>query len=244
MKIKALLALLLLLAPLAVHAAPTPREILEISDRARGKVPGLVWTVKMTDKNAEGEKAQTLEVKARNADALASFLDPPRVKGQKLLIVGRNMWFIKPGVSKAVPISPRQRLMGQAANGDIASTNYAADYEGTLSGEEACGNDSCYVLDLKAAAQNLTYDRIVYWVSKTKGYGVRADFYTVSGKKFKSALFEYGNTITLEGKKIPFVSRMTIEDALRPAEKTVLEYSGITVRTLPDSAFDLNLLLK
>lgn len=237
-------ALILLACASAAFAGPSTAEILEKSDRARGKVPGLVWTVKLTDNQAGEAREEVLEVKARGTDALATHQLPPRIKGQKLLIVGRNMWFIKPGVSKAVPISPRQKLMGKAANGDIASTNYAGDYDASFAGEETLGKDPCYVLDLTAKTKNLTYDRIKYWVSKTSGLGMRADFYTVSGKKFKTALFEYANSVTINGAKIPFVSRMTIEDEIKPGESTVLEYSQVEVKTLPDSTFDLNLLLR
>jgi len=239
-------ALLLLcsLFAAAASAAPTAREVLERADRARGKVPGLLWTVKMTSIEDGDQRAQTLEVKARNEDALVNFLEPPRVKGQKLLFAGRNMWFLKPGVSKPVPISPRQKLMGQAANGDIASTNYAGDYDGVFQPEEAVNGDPCYVLELSAKNKNVTYDRIRYWVSKARLVGVKADFFTVSGKKFKGASFEYKNTLSHGGDRFPFVSRMVITDAVRPQDVTTLEYSAVAVKELPDSTFNLNLLLR
>ncbi|GAB4278570.1 MAG: outer membrane lipoprotein-sorting protein [Deferrisomatales bacterium] len=228
----------------AFSAPPSPREVLERADRARGNLPGLVWTVQMTSVERGREREQTLEVKARNEDALAVFTAPPRVKGQKVLMVGRNMWFIKPGVSKPVPISPRQKLMGQAANGDIASTNYSGDYEGVFTGEETVDGEPCYVLDLTATDKNVTYDRIVYWVSKERFVGLKADFYTVSGKRFKTATFDYGNRIRYRGEEVPFVSRMVIRDAVNPKEVTTLEYSEIQVRDLPDATFNLNLLMR
>ncbi|MBI5446514.1 MAG: outer membrane lipoprotein-sorting protein [Deltaproteobacteria bacterium] len=228
----------------ASAGATDPREVLEKADRARGKVPGLVWTVKMSTAEGGDGREETLEVQARNEDVLATFAAPPRVKGQKILMVGRNMWFLKPGLSKPVPISPRQKLMGQAANGDIASTNYSGDYDAVLKGEEAVEGEACHVLDLTAKNKNVTYDRIVYWVSKQRLVGVRADFYTVSVKKFKSADFEYRNSIRHQGEKIPFVSRMVIRDALQAQKVTTLEYSEIAVKAIPDATFNLNLLMK
>ncbi len=234
----------LVFAAAAAGAALSPRQVLERADRARGKLPGLVWTVRMTSVERGRTRKQTLEVKARNEDVLATFTAPPRVKGQKLLMVGRNMWFIKPGVSKPVPISPRQKLMGQAANGDIASTNYSGDYDGVIVGEEAVNGEDCYVLDLRARNKKVTYDRIKYWVSKSRLVGIRAEFYTVSGKLFKTAEFEYKNRIRYRGEEIPFVSRMVIRDAIRTQEVTTLEYSKITVKRLPDATFNLNLLIR
>ena len=40
------------------------------------------------------------------------------------------------------------------------------------------------------------------------------------------------------------MSKMVIRDAIRPAEVTTLEYSHIVVRPLPDSTFNLNLLVR
>ncbi len=242
MRASALLALLSLLVAASSWAALSPREILARADRARGRVPGLVWTVRMVSSDASERREETLEVKARNEDVLATYLAPPRAKGQKLLMVGRNMWFYKPGLSKSVPISPRQKLMGQAANGDIASTNYSGDYEASLTGEESVDGEPCYRLTLTSRTQNVTYDRLVYWVSKARLVGVKAEFYTVSGKMFKWATFEYRHSIAHGGDKIPFVSRMVIHDAIRPQATTTLEYSEIAVTTLPASTFNRDLL--
>lgn len=245
MKIGRLAVLFLFVATSAwAQAGLSPREILETADRARGKLPGLVWTVAMRSVEKGEERDQTLSVTARDQDVLAVFVAPPRVKDQKVLMVGRNMWFLKPGVSKPVPISPRQKLMGQAANGDIASTNYSGDYEGVFRGEDVLDGEPCHVLDLTATNKSATYDRIVYWVSKERGVGIKAEFHTVSGKLFKTATFEYANTITHGGERIPFVSRMVIRDAVRPQEVTTLEYSGISVQPVPDSTFNLNLLMR
>lgn len=222
----------------------SPRQLLENADRARGKLPGLVWEVQMTSRERGQERTQSLEVKARGNDVLATFLSPPRVKNQKLLIVGRNMWFMKPDVSKPVPISPRQKLMGQAANGDIASTDYAGDYAGIVAGEEKVDGVDCFVLVLQATQKNVTYDKITYWVSKDRQLGLKAEFYTVSGKRLKTATFEYRNIVVYQRETIPFVSTMRIQDALRPKEVTVLEYSNIRVQDLPDHTFNLNLLMR
>lgn len=239
-----LIALAALGWALAAVAGPSPREILDRADRARGNLPGLVWTVTLTAAGDGEERTQTIEVKARGDDVLATFLAPPRIKGQKVLMAGRNMWFLKPGLSRPVPISPRQKLMGEAANGDLASTNYAGDYDGAIQGEEAVDGEPCYVFDLTARTKTVTYDRIVYWVSKPRLVGVKADFYTVSGKRFKSAEFRYGHDIVTGGETIPFVSRMVIRDALRPEAVTTLEYADIEVKSLPDATFNLNLLMR
>jgi hypothetical protein len=222
----------------------TPQEILTHADRARGNVEGIEWTIDMESIEGGRKQERTLMVQARGNNSLAEFIAPPKVKDQKFLMIDRNMWFIKPGLSKPVPISPRQKLMGGAANGDIASTNYAGDYEPTSISEDIIKGEPCYVLDLKSTNKKATYDRIKYWVSKKRLVGVQADFFTVSGKRFKSASFEYHNSITVNDHTSPFVSKMVITDAVIQDNVTTMSYGKVTIKMLPDSTFNLNLLMR
>ena len=225
-----------------VSAEISPKEILANADRARGNVQGIEWAIHMESIEGKRKKESDLIVKARGNNSLAEYIAPPKSKGQKILMIDRNMWFVKPGLSKPVPISPRQKLMGGAANGDIASTNYAGDYEAVSVTGETVNKEPCYVLDLKATNKKTTYDRIRYWVSKKRMVGVKADFFTISGRLFKSAVFEYGNTIMSEGKSIPFVSKMIITDAVMKDHVTTMTYGKVTLKEIPDSDFNLNLL--
>jgi outer membrane lipoprotein-sorting protein len=234
-----------LLAGLSGSAAADPPagEILKSSDIARGGgLPGIIWNVHLVSKDSDVEQIRELIVKAANRDSLVEFLAPSKVKGQKMLTVGRNMWFVQPGLQKPVPISPRQRLTGQASNGDIAATDYSGDYTATLMEQETVAGENCYVLDLHANNKAATYDRIVYWVSKARFVGLKAEFYTVSGKKLKTATLEYHNRIEYQGRNVPFVSRMVILDALNPSNVTTMEYSNVRAARIPAAEFNINLL--
>jgi Outer membrane lipoprotein-sorting protein len=221
-------------------AAPDAQTLLKDSDRARGGgLPGIVWQIKLVSRDGDRvSDEQRLEVRAVDDASVAETLEPARFKGSKLLQVGRNMWLTRPGLSKPIPISPRQRLSGEAANGDIAATNYADDYRARLIGDAVVDGEPCYELDLTAKHKRTTYDHVHYWVSKSRMVGVEAEFYSLSGKLLKTARFDYGNTILFEGRRIPFVSRMTIRDALIDAE-TTMEYGTVQVRVIPPDVFDL-----
>lgn len=236
----------LLVVTAAARAKEVPvREVLRHADRARGNLGGIVWDITITT-NEEGEReSRGMTVKVKGNDTLARYTSPPNYNDRMVLMRDRNMWFIRSGLKKPVSISPRQKLMGDAANGDIASTNYAEDYVAASAGEEIVLGEACHVLDLKAASKNVTYDRIRYWVSKERQVGVKAEFYTLSGKLFKTAEFAYGNRITIAtGEEIPFISELVISDAIRKDKVTTLTYSNIRVRELPDSTFNLNVLVK
>ncbi len=224
----------------AALAAPDAHSILKDSDQARGGgLPGIVWEIRLASRDGDHvDEPQRILVKAVDDSSVAETQEPVRFKGSKILQVGRNMWLTRPGLSKPIPISPRQRMSGQASNGDIAATNYAGDYDAEAKGTEDVDGEPCYVLDLSAKHKRTTYDRIRYWVSVKRVVGVKAEFYSVSGKLLKTARFEYGNTIEHEGKRIPFVSKMSIHDALVDAE-TTMEFGTVKVKKIAPSEFDL-----
>jgi hypothetical protein len=124
------------------------------------------------------------------------------------------------------------------SNGDIAATNYVGDYNPELVGEETVQSEPCYVLELTAKHKRATYNRIRYWISKSREVGVKAEFYSLSNKLMKIANFNYKNNIVYAEKTIPFISDMTIKDALMDAV-TTMKYGTITVKSISPNKFDL-----
>ena len=232
---------LILLMPSAA-AALSPGEILKIADQSRGNLEGITWTVEICSVKNEKESTMVIQVRARGFDIATENLAPAKYKGNKLLMLKGSMWFYRPGLSKPVPISRRQKLLGNAVYGDIAATNYAADYTAVPLPEETVDNEPCYKFDLIARDKKSTYDRIVYWISKDRRVGVKADYYTVSGKKFKSAVMAYQNSVVVDGRKRPFISSLTIYDALMSRDVTTLQLNNPGFEPLPDYLFNLNLL--
>lgn len=227
-------------APAAAAAADVV-QILRDSDRLRGGLKdGITWTIDVESTEDGVTTRQSFLVKSRGDDALAETLAPPRSKGEKMLFNDRTLWFLKPGLKKPVSISARQKLSGQAANGDIASTNYARDYDATLSGEESIDGALCWRLELKAKAKNVTYDRIRYWVAKDQRRALKAEFLTVSGEVFKAATFEYGNVVTLAGAPVDFIKSMTIKDAMGSGAVSVLRFGPPKSDAHAPSLFNVN----
>lgn len=225
----------------AVASQLTAGEILAASDRARGGgLPGIEWQLKITshDPFIDGD-VRELKVIASEDNSLAATTFPPRAAGGRLLQVGRNMWYARADLSKPVSISSRQKMVGPAANGDIASTNYYKDYDATLVREEKVNSEDAYVLDLVGKNKWVTYDRIVYWVSKTRLVPLKADFYSVSGKLFKSAVFECNNEILYNGRRYPFISKMFIQDAINKDTRSLLEFKNVELRSVAPDEFSV-----
>lgn len=225
----------------AVDGQMRASEILAQADEARGNLDGVEWQLHLRAEDSKDEQEMTMAVQARGFDVVTTTLAPANSKGNRLIMLKENMWFDKPGLSKPVPISKRQKLMGTAAYGDIASTDYANDYNPTLLGEDDVEGKLCWVYDLQAKHRNVTYDRIKYWVEKDQMIGVKAEYFTVSGKKFKSAKMEYANRVERDGKLKPFISSISISGEMLRNERTVLTLTNPVLRKIPDYVFDLNL---
>jgi hypothetical protein len=236
----------LLLCQAVSHAAveaPTSEDILAATDQVRGGgVPGVQWDLKIITSDVDSDSGSTerrLQVRAVADSSVAETTYPPRAAGGRLLQLGRNMWYGRPDLQRPISISSRQKMIGPAANGDIAATNYRKDYDSRLVREEDVEGEPAYVLDLIARSKFCTYDRIVYWVSKARMVPLKAEFYTVSGKVLKIATFESANTILVGGQEMPFVSRMVIHDAINSASISVLEYSNVKVRPFGPDVFSV-----
>jgi hypothetical protein len=221
--------------------AESAGDLLRDSDRARGGLDtGITWTVEVETTEDGASSKRSYIVKGRGVDAHVETTAPARSKGEIMLFNDRSLWYFKPGLRKPVSISSRQKLTGQAANGDIASTNYARDYEGSIVGMEQVGGEESFKLELKARAKNVTYDRILYWVSKARRVGIKADFLTLQGDVFKSATFVYGNKLSMAGKTYDFVSQMVISDPSFPGNSTSIVYGTPMASEHPPALFNIN----
>jgi outer membrane lipoprotein-sorting protein len=228
----------LLTCVLVSHAAPaTPdaEALLKRSDTFRNGWPAYVVRVKITDfESGKPDEEHLYEVSQKGTDKTYVDFMSPREKGEHLLMLGDDMWVYLPDTSRPVRITPLERLTGDASNGDVARTNYAADYSPGFLRTEKVGAVECYVLDLTAKRKGATYQRILYWLRVPDARPVRAEFYLTSGKHIKSATFdEYAPS---SGKEL--LRRLTLYDEIRHNSHSVLEYSGAAPRSLPDKLFN------
>lgn len=232
--------LLLMFAAGTAHA-DLAHDLLVKSDRARGGLKdGVTWEIKIQTTEDGETSDRTFMVKAKGDFAHAEAIAPARNKGEIFLTIDRNMWFFKPSLKKPVSISSRQKLTGQAANGDIASTHYSRDYDAKIEKDDKVGNEPVKVLFLKAKSPEVTYDQIRYWVSAKDGLARKAEFLNLQGQPLKVATFEYSGTIVVNKEKIPFISKMSISDAKFPQNKSVIDYGKVKPENHPDSLFNVN----
>src|SRR3954453_18167929 len=120
------------------HAAPDAQEILAASDAVRNPDYPFGLTTTLTEyRNGKQTDASTLAVYSKAEKnggqfrSLIRFVAPARDANKLMLKSGNDLWFYDPSNKASIRISPQQRLLGQAANGDIVTVNLAKDYRAT-----------------------------------------------------------------------------------------------------------------
>ena len=231
----------------AAYGAPSADvvSLLRDADRARGGVQqGLGWTVSIDSDDDGDATSTTYQVRTRGDNAYVEVTQPARSRGEVFLFNDRTIWFFKPTLRKPVAMSARQKLSGQAANGDIASTNYVRDYDASLLRKERVDGALCFVLDLKSKHDSTSYDRIRYWINEKRRLGIKAEFLSLEGKIIKKADFKYDQKVVIDGKSMDFVSEMKIVDALNAKNHSVMHYARPEIVKAPESLFNVNNLLR
>jgi len=197
-------------------------EILARVDAARNTMNSFAVDVDLVATTNGKTETAKYRVYGKGSDrSVVEFVAPATEKGKYLLMLRDAMWIYMPTASRPIRISPLQRLMGQASNGDVARTNFAVDYNAT--NVETDGD--AWVLDLTAKDPAIAYARIRLWVDKSTSEPTRADFYVVSGKLIKRATYrDHGE-------------RVEIEDLLRTGNKTEMRFSNRAPHDNADKMF-------
>lgn len=217
---------------IAVRAqAEDAGTVLRRADQYRAPLESFALDVELTSITPAGKaESSKFRVYGKGSDrSIVEFTAPQSEKGKYLLMLRDAMWIYLPSASRPIRISPLQRLMGQASNGDVARTSFTVDYDAVGLAEDG----GTWVLDLAAKDPAVAYNRVRLWVDKSTYEPQRADFYVVSGKLIKRATYkEYGS---MNGRRAVIV--VEIDDLLRPGNRTVMHYANLAPRDNPDRMF-------
>ncbi len=232
----ATILLLALAAPLSTAAEGTQevQALLRQADAFRQPTQALeVLTDVQVLKHGEVDKDRTYLVYVKPGRRSLVLSRSPVEKGQKVLMVGDDFWIVLPGSQRPVRITPAQKLLGDAATGDVATLAWADDYDGKVLGEEDVGGVPCHKLELTARRRGVTYQRIVLLLSRADAHPVAAELYVASDRLTKRVTFELGTLGGREG-----VVAMHLHDEIQPGRETVIHYRSRAARALDDAYFN------
>lgn len=239
----AALGWLLAWLPHGASAGSSPQDILIASDAIRNPdFPfGLTNTLVEYRQGVQTESS-TLAIyskadpKGGQFRSLVRYVAPPRDANKLILFNGKDLWFFDPSSKASIRLSPQQRLLGQASNGDVVTVNFAKDYRAASAEEEETQDGErkprrCYKLGLAATTPEANYPRIEMWVDAANSRPVKARFYTESGKLLKTAYYRrYQKVFGIERP-----TETVIIDGLEADWVTVMRYSDWVKREVPET---------
>ncbi len=237
--------LLLLGLAVAAHpalAAPDPRSLLQASDAIRNPDrPFSVVTSLLEFRNGKQVDASTLLVYSKPDSgsgqfrSLIRFTAPTRDANKLILRNGNDLWFFDPSSKASVRISPQQRLLGQASNGDVVTVNLANDYRvGGIAEELITDGDrkerQTYKLQLSALRPDVSYQKVELWVDRASNQPVKALFFSEEGSLLKTAFYRrFEKQLGLDRP-----TETVIIDGLNPGLVTLMRYTDYAWKDVPD----------
>src|SRR6516162_11410541 len=241
----AILPLALSLCVTAVAHAQTAQEIVAATDKVRNPDKPFRSTLRLTEYVGGKERDHDSLILYSKEDGatrqfrnLVEYVEPARDTGKRVLLDGHSLWFYDPNSKVSVRISAQQRLIGQAAIGDILTVNLAADYTASIVGTETIEDAArqprkCWHLDLKASNDLATYNRVEYWVEQGTFYPIKGKFYADSGRLLKIVYFR--NFSQQLGALRP--TEAIIIDAVDPSLATTATFDEYAYQEIPEAWF-------
>ncbi len=231
--------------PLPAIAAPDAQALLVASDAIRNPSQPFRVTVTLTEfEKGQQVDSTTLTSYARTLESggqfasLVRFVEPARDAGKLMLKNGKDLWFFDPGTKSSVRISPQQRLMGEASNGDVITASFARDYKAAYGAEETITDGErkprkSHKLLLSAATEDATYASIELWVDAENRRPIKARFLADSGRLLKTAY--YRRFQAQLGAERP--TETVIIDGLNPQQVTLVRLTDFAARNIPTTWF-------
>jgi hypothetical protein len=234
----------------APPSAPDAQTILAASDAVRN--PGKPFSISVTlteYTNGRQSDSNALQAYSRADPAsgqfrsLIRFTQPARDANKLMLKTGNDLWFFDPTSKASIRISPQQRLLGQASNGDVVTVNFAHAYTARIEQEEDVQDGErqmrhAYKLVLAASAPDVTYHAVEMWVDTGNHRPVKARFFSESRRLMKTAYYRrYQEEL---GAVRP--TEVVIIDGLNANLVTVMRYGDFVERHIPESWFQRDFL--
>ncbi|MEN2998122.1 MAG: outer membrane lipoprotein-sorting protein [Brevinematia bacterium] len=156
-------------------------------------------------------------------------------KNIRYLKIGKQLWVYDKSENNTFLISGhllKQGMMGSDISYEdvLESEDIYAKYSITLEKEDSINGRDCYVVSLKAKAENVSYYFRKMWVDKEYFIPLREEMFALSGRLLKVA--EVEKVKSFGGKYYP--TRSVVSDKLKENTKTVIE--------IQEANFDVSIL--
>jgi len=199
-----------------------------------------ISTYRMT---VHGRRAsKVLEVKnwiRGETESFSEYLSPPKDAGTKMLKLEDKLWIYDPGSDRTIQISGhmlRQSVMGSDLSYEDLMEEYELTemYDAKVIGEEIIMNRDCWILELTARIEDVSYTKRKIWIDKERYLPLKEERFAKSGKLLKNT--EIREVFLQDGRWYP--RHIFYKDMLLKGKGTELFIDEIDfVDKIPDARF-------
>ena len=217
--------LLLACSPVEAEELPTVESLLQGVDTNMTFETRMI-RAEMTVVKPKRTKVYEFLSYGRGVDEAATeFLAPSRDAGTKMLKKGDELWIYLPSVEKVQKMSGhmlRQGMMGSDVSYEdmMESSSWLDAYTAEVTGADMAEGRDCWLLEMKAKTDEVSYPTRKVWVDKEHLIPVKQELYAVSGVLLKTWLMT--EPMEYEGRQYP--TRMIIDDSLQEGSRTEMHF--------------------
>jgi outer membrane lipoprotein-sorting protein len=190
----------------------------------------------ITEDPESGTDKRTVQQFRRDSEDkfLMVILEPSTQKGQSYLRVDDNMWVYDPVSRKFSHTSMKESFEDtEARNSDFRRSTIAEDYDVASYTEGRLGRFDCWVLELAATHNEVTFPYAKVWIEKTTEVVLKSEDYSLTKLLMRTSLIPKYNRVA--GKYVPV--QMIFIDELVEGRKTQITVSNMSTDALPDTVF-------
>ncbi len=235
-----LLFILILLSVLGTaQVPPTGEEILKRVDANIGS-DNKISIAEMIIHGKRGSRSMKSKSWMMGEEkSFTEYLAPAREKGTKMLKLEDQLWIYIPSTDRTIKISGhmmRQSVMGS----DLSYEDMMEDpellnlYDANVIEEETFLDRPCWVLELTAKVEDISYHSRKIWVDKERYVSLKEERFARSGKLLK--IFEVKEVKRIQNRWIP--SHMVFKDVLKGGKGTEFILESIEFNAvIPEHVF-------
>lgn len=236
---KNILISLALLPGFAIAQNPSAEKILEQIDQNMAS-KNRVLTASMIVHGQRGDRTMEMKVWSEGEKrSFTEYLAPAREKGTKMLKLEDQLWMFSPSADRIIQISGhmlRQSVMGS----DLSYEDMMDDrklteaYRAAVIGPDLIDGRPCWVLELKARAEDVAYFMRKMWIDQERSIPMKEEWYAKAGKLLKQTTLS--DVKKIDGRWFP--TKMIYKDMLKTGGGTEFIINDIVFdAAIPESVF-------
>jgi len=218
---------------------PTATQILDHIDRNMAS-KSRIFTATMIVHAARGERVMDMKIWSEgDKRSFTEYLSPAREKGTKMLKLDDQLWMFSPSADRVIQISGhmlRQSVMGSDLSyEDMMDDRKLTDiYTAAIIGPDNFDGRPCWVLELRARADDVAYFQRKMWVDQERNIPLKEEWFAKTGKLLKQT--SLSEVKKMDGRWFP--TKMIYKDMLKTGAGTEfiindIQFDGV----IPEAMF-------